>query len=540
MTLNDVINQFNTTPFLFVGSGLTRRYLDLPDWKGLLEHFASIVRDDAFAYNSYVSRAMKMETPVGLMPAIADLIQADFDRAWFDNAEIRTLDKIELEKIRAGGDPFKHEVAAYIKKKGIIQEKYAEEIDLLRHISEKGISGVITTNYDTFLEDTFSGFKKYVGQKQLIFSPIQGIAEIYKIHGSVEQADSLVINQQDYVSFMEDSAYLAAKLMTIFVEYPIIFLGYSISDPNIQEIMKSIVHCLDDEQLKALEDRFVFVEYKEGFIGAEVSPHSIVVGEKAITMKKVTLDNFGILYKALDGKRAKLPVRLLRRFKEELYDYTITSTPTSKLRVASLEDQRVDDDELVLAIGSVSEFGLKGLSGLDGREWFRNIVLDDIEFTADELLQYAFPKVAKDNAGRLPVNKYLYEAKGKYPEVEKIAERYSFDGIISATIKRGRKYLGNYTSVSQIWAQEKENLEKATRLIAHLQEDQIDVGELETILKTLFEEDVNILVKEKQAVRTNIRRLIMIYDYLKWGKKKEHSDCDLCKQTPNQDTPGSE
>lgn len=67
--------------------------------------------------------------------------------------------------------------------------------------------------------------KIYVGQSQLIFSAIQGIAEIYKIHGSVEVPESIVINEEDYVEFERKSTYLAAKLMTIFMEYPIIFMG---------------------------------------------------------------------------------------------------------------------------------------------------------------------------------------------------------------------------------------------------------------------------------------------------------------------------
>lgn len=344
------------------------------------------------------------------------------------------------------------------------------------------------------------------------------MAEIYKIHGSVETPDSIIINEDDYVRFQEKSAYLAAKLMTIFMEYPIIFMGYSISDSNIQSIIKSIVNCLDPEQVKKLEDRFIFIEYKPGVIGVEASPYTIMIDDKQLTMKRVILSDYMILYNALEGKKAKLPVRVLRRFKQELYEYTITSVPTANLRVASIEDERVADEELVLAIGKPSVFGLKGLSGLDSNEWYRDIVLGDLEFTADELLEHAFPKLFKQNSGKLPVYKYLAEATKNFPEYHQIMDRQDFDSLISKTIKDNRKTLGTYSSVKQIWENEQDNLEKATRLIAHLTEAQIDLGELERVLLEIFENDVNILQNEKNAIRTNIRRLIRIYDYLKWKK----------------------
>lgn len=303
------------------------------------------------------------------------------------------------------------------------------------------------------------------------------------------------------------------------MEYPIIFIGYSISDSNILSIVKSIVNCLDATQVKLLEDRFVFIEYKSGMVGAEVTPYTIMIENKPLIMKKVTLDNFLLLYNVLENKKAKLPVVILRRFKKELYEYTITNTPTANLRVASIDDERIKDDDLVLAIGKASAFGLKGLSGLDANEWYRNIILDDLEFSADELLEYAFPKLNRQNSGKLPLNKYLSEATKDFLECKEIAKKQDFDSIISKTIKNNRKYLGGYQSVKQIWEQEKFSTSKALRLIAYLEEKQMDVHELEDVLKEIFEKDVNTLQNVETNERSNIRRLIRIYDYLKWKKQ---------------------
>lgn len=518
MTIEDIIYKFNTTPFLFIGSGISRRYLNLPDWKGLLKHFAECISDDEFIYDLYENKAKAMDCKAGLMPKVAELIERDFNEKWFTDVSIRTIGREQAERIHQGLSPFKAELAEYVKTKTVINTDYKEEIDKLSEISEKNIAGVITTNYDSFLEDYFKGFTKYVGQSQLIFSAIQGIAEIYKIHGSVEIPESIVINEEDYRLFEKNSAYLAAKLMTIFMEYPIIFMGYSISDSNIQSIITSIVNCLDTKQVSILGERFIFIEYRPEISGAEVTPYTIMMENKPLTMKKVALSNFMLLYNALENKKAKLPVSILRRFKKELYEYTITNTPTANLRVASIEDGRVKDDDLVLAIGKASTFGLKGLSGLDANEWYRNIVLEDLEFSADEILEHAFPKLIKQNSGKLPLNKYLSEAAKDFPECREIAIKQDFDGIISKTIKNHRRYLGGYQSVRQIWKKEKESPGRALRLIAYLKEEDIDVDELESVLREIFEADVNVLQNVNTNERSAIRRLIRIYDYLKWGK----------------------
>lgn len=223
-------------------------------------------------------------------------------------------------------------------------------------------------------------------------------------------------------------------------------------------------------------------------------------------MRKITLSDFMPLYIAIGHKRAKLPVRILRKFKQELYSYVITNTATATLRVAPIEDHRVTDEELVLAVGRADQLGVRGLSGINGNDWYRNVVLGDLLFTADELLEHAYPTLIKQNSNRLPLNKYLSLATRKYPECEEMAAKLILDEIIPDTLLRQRGS-SEYHSVLEIWQNEGTKIEKTTRLISRLGENEIDASE-----------------HISSTDRSQIRRLILIYDYLKWAKVKELPD----------------
>ena len=58
----------------------------------------------------------------------------------------------------------------------------------------------------------FEGYKTFVGQDELVFSQLQGIAEIYKIHGSVQNPESIVINKADYQKFSLNDYQLKLKV----------------------------------------------------------------------------------------------------------------------------------------------------------------------------------------------------------------------------------------------------------------------------------------------------------------------------------------
>lgn len=142
-------------------------------------------------------------------------------------------------------------------------EPESEEIALLCQLGKRSLSGVITTNYDVLLENIYPEYAVYVGQEELLFNNISGIGEIYEIHSSITKPDSLVLTSLDDAEFEENSSYLIAKLLTIFLEYPVIFMGYSLSDRNIRNIFKTISKCLTQEKLNQLKDRFAFVEYSD-------------------------------------------------------------------------------------------------------------------------------------------------------------------------------------------------------------------------------------------------------------------------------------
>ncbi|MCD8307922.1 MAG: SIR2 family protein [Clostridia bacterium] len=356
MTIKDVISRFDTTPFLFVGSGLTRRYLGLPNWEGLLDHFAHEVKNSRHSLLEYkVQTGLPLTSdPDIMLPKVAALIEHDYNLKWIKNPNIRHIND---SCITSRNSPFRYELAQYITSISNVNDSYADEIRLLKEISEKSISGYITTNYDMFLENLLPDYKCYIGQKDILFEPVQGIAEIYKIHGSIERPESIVITESDYNEFNEKKGYLSAKLLTIFVEYPIIFIGYSMSDKDIDNIIKWIVGSLDRDQMQVFQERFIFINYDETAAEPRVETffYPLKGHHEYVTMTAITLADFSLLYKELACRERKLPVRLLRRFKSELYDFVVDRDAAAKAKVSMPDDEHLLDDDLVLTIAKATE-----------------------------------------------------------------------------------------------------------------------------------------------------------------------------------------
>lgn len=122
-------------PVLFIGSGLTRRYLNLPNWEGLLRQYC--VKS---SYEYYYSKAERecRDCPDMIYPKIADYIEADYNDAYFTEDKFSDSWKIHADDISKKISPLKFCMADFFKEKSEnIQDEYIDEVNLFRKIGNK-------------------------------------------------------------------------------------------------------------------------------------------------------------------------------------------------------------------------------------------------------------------------------------------------------------------------------------------------------------------------------------------------------------------
>ncbi|GEM_PF-3579815 len=126
-----------------------------------------------------------------------------------------------------------------------------DKIDKIRNFFDKYkeyLEEVVTTNYDTNIEYCFNGDVSVIHRGYDSLNSIEKRNKVYKIHGCMnDQNKEIVITERDYQNFLLKNRYLFYKVFSLLTEKKLVFLGYSINDPNIRSLLNEIRYESKDE-----------------------------------------------------------------------------------------------------------------------------------------------------------------------------------------------------------------------------------------------------------------------------------------------------
>ncbi|RYZ66458.1 MAG: hypothetical protein EOP09_12640, partial [Proteobacteria bacterium] len=398
-----------------------------------------------------------------------------------------------------------------------VKEGFGEEIELLSGLN---VDGIITTNWDQFLEHLFPDYKTYIGQRQLLFSNPQEIGEIYKIHGCVSEPQSLVLTSDDYFAFQERNPYLAAKLITVFVEHPVIFIGYSLADPNVASLLRAIALCIGPEHVEHLRKNLIFVQRLKADEAPGIADTYLAIDGVQIPLVLVKTNDFSEVYRALGATRRKIPARVLRHCKEQLYELVKSLEPEKKLCIVDIDEiERKDDVEFFVGVGVATQdspaVGERGYEAIEIKDLVGDALHEDRGFDASRIVNSVIPRVGRYSR-YVPVFKYLravgieswddYERRGL--KLEKWAEHKIKDYRVDV-YAAGYKKRKDLSMKDLIDGSTPEN---AAVYIPFLPPEEIDLNLLREFL-IKHEEKVD----AKGNYSTYFRKLVTLYDRMKWG-----------------------
>jgi hypothetical protein len=527
--IQEIILSFNQLPYLFVGTGVSIRYGSAPSWDNLLYNiYKEIFTGNRASYNklknkieyelqAVLSEVLEEDKKYYVNPKIASLLQKKFITRFYDDDKFERIVFTEDESeeiISSNIDPFKFYVAKQLKDIHIDPSKteFCELTSLTKH--QNKVAGVITTNYDTILQHLFTDFSPLIGQDNLLLSNTNNIFELYKIHGSVERPNSLVITHEDYNYFNSKLKYLSAKLLTIFVEHPIIFIVYGMGDVNILNLFYEIAECLTPEELERTKRNFIFIT------PAFDNPQDIQIKEhhfngKSICMTEIILDDFSILYENLSNIKSSMPIKLMRKLQDMICNF-ITSTDVQKnIFVGSINDKSIQDEELGIYFGSKSAISEIGFDSFDIMDIMEDIIYDNKPYLIDDkIITKTFRNIRK-SAGTtiLPVHKYLSKLG---LTIKDIPDDFNIlTAIDSITLNKTEN---RYTKCSQVYKTIEEICndfpDHLPRQFAHIikYRSNIETEELGDFLRDFYSDTLR-----KTKYLSALKKLIAIYDLKKYS-----------------------
>lgn len=497
-------------PILFVGSGISKRYTTNDySWKELLIKCISLYDEKpSLKYRWYLQKAKNLiesdDEDHLIFQYIGSWVEEDFNLAYFEG-------RIELpEEVPDDVSPLKVYICELLKAYSI-KEEVKDELDILKKLKEKLLT-VITTNYDNFIEDdVFVNHDTIIGQKVFMGSEI---GTILKIHGCITDPKSIILTKKDYERFEKKSKILAAKVLSLFTENPVIFLGYSITDDNVRKLLQDIYSCVDsDFDLRNLTERLIFVRYDSALDEPVVGTHSLRIDGIDIRMTEISLSNYTPLLKQMESLKRITELKELHRLRDLVHQIVIDYDGDKKKIVRLTPEEDFQGDEVVVAIGKLDAMTeMVGARGISSEEIFRDIVFNDVvKIPREWVVKETLPSLLKGNHA-LPIHKYIED-----PDQianQKVLDLYNKkpeDFLTTAILKVEKSYKeNNFKSFKDIYLGDIPFSNKlyylVIRAIFHS-----TVDELEEFLMDHYDS-----FPTRQPSLTILKKLVLIYDKRKY------------------------
>jgi hypothetical protein len=496
MNINEFISKYHNHPVVFVGTGISLRYLSNSfTWDGLLKKIAFEMYGNKEYYLDLKASCEINNSGKFSFEAIANKLEEDFNKLLVESKP-KKFEKIneifyeKMEKDNVNVSRFKIYISQLL---GELEwrENMLDEIAEFKKI-RKNIGSIITTNYDRLIEEVFE-FNKLIGNNILLSNPY---GSVYKIHGCVEEPDKIIITQEDYNEFDQKYDLIRAQLLSLFIHNPIIFFGYGVGDENIKKILKTIFTYVEPNSPLAskIRNNFLLVEYDQGNPNLELTDHDIdMEGFSIIRINKVKTDNYLEIYKALSDIHlsiSAMDVRKVQSVVKEIYS-------GGEIKVTITEDlDTLRNGDKILAIGSAKTITYKYQSASEMMSNYFKI-MDESNYQVLTLIEHYKIQTAQyfPMFGFAKINDSISGSEGLQRQQEAKLDK-TVESI--EDLKRNLRH----ESIADIYEDEEiPNSLKVSAIFWNIMKDNLNLEEVEGFLRTF---------EDKKG--TNYRKLLCAYD----------------------------
>lgn len=535
------LKERNEYPIVFIGSGMSRRYLqEFPSWTDMLKDFWGKLNNgkDFFGFLNAIKRKLKDDgvSDDNLDYEVNITAGSEIERQYndkFNTGEILIDGFTPEDAFRTNISPFKKAIAGRFSNYAVKNEMANEFKEYKAFLNKTQI--VITTNYDSHVEDTVSNekgsrLKRFVGQSGL-FEQTLGWAELYKIHGCVSEPDSIVISKSDYQKFAKNSILISAKIISMLIHSPIIFLGYSLKDSNVRKIIRDFSSSLSSREAKIMASKIIIVEWQEG--ENEIIEQTVSDKDLGCEYTLLRTDNFKSLYSILSGIDQGVHPSEVRKYQHIIKQLIVSRGREGSLNAFLLTpdglddiERRIGDRKLVVALGDATYvFQIPDLMtylydyfSMDGAQ----------PVHTDIALRYIASQQSKS---RLPFIKHVknidLDRTNLHPlDIEKLKQRINNYSDIDSLIKTvSGSYKVRYASLKQI-VDCNNKLEKEYEIVT-FNSPYLDLDELNSYIKDKL---AMYKVEGVRSLTPSFRRLLLVYDLLEINKG---ADAEPPKELPS-------